>query len=669
VSDPVAVTDWALRLVEGDTLADKLWAPQVVDAPTAGARRSVRVPERPGRPAGLCLDDPRPRPPSPRARDLQRVDGRGRVLHGFANHELLALELMATMLLRFPDAPRGWRLGLVQTMRDEQRHLRLYLDRMAACGVEAGEVPVSSFFWDTLRDAPDPLAFTCAMGLGFEQANLDFACIWQGRFAAAGDAATAEVLAQVYADEVRHLRHGVRWYRELAGQDVAFGAWEAQLSFPMSAARARGPQRDREGRRRAGLSPAYIDALEVAGASRGRPPVVYQVRVGVEDEVAGRRPGRAARAVATDLQHLPLLISKVSDVVIAQPPSVSFLQGLRAAGLTPGRVVSAVGSVAAPVIEALQPWGWSPAATAELAPLTSRVQRGPKGYEPGWAALFAKTLAARWQPWATVAHTVDEARAAVCGDRFVVKAPLSAAGTRRLVDRFDPATVQRWIDQDGAVVVQPWFDRVVDLSVHGVVDDEVPQAEGVVRFATSSRGVFRGVWLGPWLHGLPGELHRFAHDEGRRPGHVEQQLRSAWSEVAVEAQRRGYRGPLGVDAMVVRRGGRLALCPVVEANPRWTMGRVGWLLRQRLATGARGWWRFHRVKALGDPVAWAADQAAAHPVTTKDGRLASGFVPTTEPAAARALITALHVDGAEGERGATSMGEARPGDERGATAR
>ena len=271
MSEPTTVAAWAESILVGERMADKLWAPPRLDDPRVAPW--TRLPDAPGRPEGLRFDDPRTRPPSPRRRDLDRADGRGRVLHGFANHELLALELMAGMLLRFVDAPAGWRLGLVQTMRDEQRHLQLYLDRMAACGVEVGEVPVSSFFWNTLRDAPDPLAFTAAMGLGFEQANLDFALAWQRAFAAAGDAETAGVLQEVYDDEVRHVRHGVRWFRELSGEpEVRFERWADQLRFPMSAARARGPTIDREGRRRAGLDAAYVERLAVTGASRGRPP-------------------------------------------------------------------------------------------------------------------------------------------------------------------------------------------------------------------------------------------------------------------------------------------------------------------------------------------------------------------------------------------------------------
>ena len=60
---------------------------------------------------------------------------RGRVLHFFANHELLALELMAVALLRFPDAPHSFRRGIIETMKEEQKHLNLYIESMNRLGV------------------------------------------------------------------------------------------------------------------------------------------------------------------------------------------------------------------------------------------------------------------------------------------------------------------------------------------------------------------------------------------------------------------------------------------------------------------------------------------------------------------------------------------------------
>ena len=60
---------------------------------------------------------------------LSTASGRGRLLHFFANHELLAMELMALTLLKFPFAEKNFRLGLARTIVEEQKHLRMYVSR------------------------------------------------------------------------------------------------------------------------------------------------------------------------------------------------------------------------------------------------------------------------------------------------------------------------------------------------------------------------------------------------------------------------------------------------------------------------------------------------------------------------------------------------------------
>ena len=81
------------------------------------------------------------------------------MLHFFANHELMAAELMALALLKFPDTPARFRRGVARTLRDEQEHLRLYMERMSASGVAFGRIPVSDFFWRAISPMPTPLDF------------------------------------------------------------------------------------------------------------------------------------------------------------------------------------------------------------------------------------------------------------------------------------------------------------------------------------------------------------------------------------------------------------------------------------------------------------------------------------------------------------------------------
>jgi uncharacterized ferritin-like protein (DUF455 family) len=249
--------DWALGLIEADTLDGKL-APPPVDLDLDDAE-PPRIVTAPARPPGLEITHHRKVtvPPIAGMRDPAQ---RARIVHALANHELQAIELFAWALLAFPDAPRAFRTGLVTILAEEQLHLGLYDGRLRALGTRFGALPVTGHFWNRLP-APTPLGFVCWMGMTFEQANLDFAGAYAEAARAAGDPETAHVLERVHADEIGHVRFAWVWLRRLAPDADPWDAWLAQLAPPLSAARARGATLDRDARRRAGLDDAFIDRL------------------------------------------------------------------------------------------------------------------------------------------------------------------------------------------------------------------------------------------------------------------------------------------------------------------------------------------------------------------------------------------------------------------------
>jgi hypothetical protein len=101
----------------------------------------------PARESALRFSQQRAASSFPALHTLESDKTRARVLHFFANHELLATELMALVILKFPDAPKAFRRGILRTLRDEQEHTRLYVRRLAELGVDFGEFPVNGYFW------------------------------------------------------------------------------------------------------------------------------------------------------------------------------------------------------------------------------------------------------------------------------------------------------------------------------------------------------------------------------------------------------------------------------------------------------------------------------------------------------------------------------------------
>ena len=99
---PMELREFAERVLFATTLEEKLQSPGVISDERPGS--ALGTPDAPGRPRGLNFKPTgTSRGEFPGTRHLEQADERGRLLHFFANHELLATELMALVLLKFPD--------------------------------------------------------------------------------------------------------------------------------------------------------------------------------------------------------------------------------------------------------------------------------------------------------------------------------------------------------------------------------------------------------------------------------------------------------------------------------------------------------------------------------------------------------------------------------------
>lgn len=268
-----SLREFCLALLQAPDLATKLAPPAAAagrDLPDDEPGPAV-VLRAPVRGAGLVMGAGAPSLPPPGA--LGEARARALCLARFAHHELMAAELFAWALLCWPDLPRPLRAGFASVLADEQRHCRLYLERLAAHGSRLEDHPLSDYFWKhvpAIAASPHgPRAFLCAMGLTLEQANLDFGVLYRDAFRAAGDDESADVLERVHADEIGHVRLAARWLLVLdTDAESDLEAYERAVPFPLSAARAKGRRFEAGARRRAGLSEEFIEHVRGARSSQ-----------------------------------------------------------------------------------------------------------------------------------------------------------------------------------------------------------------------------------------------------------------------------------------------------------------------------------------------------------------------------------------------------------------
>jgi uncharacterized ferritin-like protein (DUF455 family) len=719
--------DFAEQILFATTLEEKLQCPEAITDERPGP--SLVAPRMPGRPLELRFKESASgRGEFPGAHRLEDERDRGRLLHFFANHELLATELMALVLLRFPDAPAAFRRGVLQTLKDEQEHTRWYIERMGQCGIHFGDLPVSGYFWRAISGMENPMEYVAGLSLTFEQANLDFAQHFARGFAQAGDADTAALLEKIYRDEIGHVAYGLKWFRRW--KNPAESDWEAfcrQLKFPLSPTRAKGLCLNVEGRRAAGFDDQFIDELSVHSQSRGRTPNVFVFNPFAEPFIAqGSKftPGKHQAELACDLANLPQFLCRRDDVVLVpERPSTRFLSGIQHAGFalpefvvvsrsrapwwsrvdSPSVKANSPGAggnedepfraLAARKLGSLRPWAWGPDSAQLLAPLFPNAadqRRHPdQCFNEGMASLYSKAWSANFlrkvlghhheqklsvatEPWlcpeqgvGTAVNGVDAALNAI-GEirsrghhRIVIKQALGLAG-HNAIRLWEPQITEaqrRWmakaIEQGNELVIEPWLERVLDFSIQLEMTPPRLMVRGYTGLVNDAKGQFQANRAEPnYAIRCPAQVAALL----RGPRDISSRLHSLYGSIVAlledELRRVDYVGPLGIDAFVYRTAaGEHCLKPIVEINPRYTMGRLLIELMQRATPGTHGIFRLMNsalVRAAGfkDLASYAGALRERCPLRLEgepEPRMREGALCLNDPEKARSYLGVFQV--------------------------
>ena len=598
------VREVAERILFSSSLEDKLLlGPR--DAEDNCCGKAIKAPQFPERPEYLTVGDSGIRADFPGSNRIIDDKERGVMMHFLANHELLAAELMALVLLKFPEAPEDYRAGVYEAMREEQMHTQMYLRRMHDCGVSFGELPLNDYFWRVVSSMDTVMDFVVRMNLTFEQANLDYSKYYAEQFRVIGDTGTAVVLDKIYQDEINHVGHGLKWLRHWKKKDHSdWEAFSSSLHFPLSPSRAKGMVPfNSEGRLDAGFDKEFISQMKVSGQSRGRTPVVHWFNPNAElyslALVNGIefRANRFERAIEEDLEILMLAWSRKDDVALFRNvPSLGHLEKLQSMGLQLPEVLSRH-DMDDRKLGGLRPWAWSADASDFLKPYAKAISdRVPWQWRESIPETWlSKEIGVRLEERLGVRDVVGgfcrnlgEVMDVLRGNTILFKSAYGCSGKGHMIAKSFSKEVQVWAEKKiqlhGFIVAEPFLQRVEDFSVLYEIQNGKIECLGMTQLINDSRGQFRGIRLAPrFSKMLSPEVSEFLFKEADFISWYNERIPSAILKLLP-----GYSGPVGVDALVWRDDqGRLMLRHVVELNVRMTMGRVALELQKKL--NPNGW--------------------------------------------------------------------------------
>lgn len=258
-TDKISYYDFAKLVLLGENLEDKLISPTV----EWSEWKNFELPKLPGRAGKIAFSDEQIK--FPKSARLNETDKKAIALHSFANHELLAIEMMAAALLIYPHETEDdvrFKRGILTALKEEQKHLSLYIGRLNQLGYQFGDFPLNDFFWRQMDKLKTPSQYAAVMALTFEAANLDFAQHYAKLFREFGDIETAQILEIVLEDEIGHVAFGAHWMKKWREDKTLWQYYQDSLPWPLTPARSKGIGFDPKIHERAMSDSEFIQELK-----------------------------------------------------------------------------------------------------------------------------------------------------------------------------------------------------------------------------------------------------------------------------------------------------------------------------------------------------------------------------------------------------------------------
>ena len=529
--------------------------------------------------------------------DFANPYARGLALHFFANHELLALELMALCLLKFPQAPSKFRLGLGRIMREEQAHMRLYLGRMKELGVRFGEIPVNGFFWSLTNNINSPFDFIARMSMTFEQANLDYSLYYLEKFRTVGDLQSSAIMQQVLDDEIGHVAHGVQWFKKWQDPQKDFwSAYTEALQFPLTPAHGKGIYFYEEPRRRSGLTDEFINEMKIFNVSKTCPQRIFLFNPQVEMEWGDSNLflSDKIQRFSDDVGLLFGLLANHSDYFVGEKPDNEHLKMLTSLDFSLPEFLGADTFKARDRSDLeIVAWGKSPKMLNDSVDKTIF----KKSFLVPLARDFChkRTLEFKAEMVVNFQDVIEYAGRLIGYRGVVLKSMFGASGRGNIrlffaengdleISDGHSHWIKIQLHKHSCLVIEPFYDIVMNFSHVGFVE----KSNNVVsvkrqyfsRFKATLQGQYGGHYLGKKFFDLSTDVKRCLHQNLELLSPEILKNTAQWLSDA------GYIGPFGIDGFLYRDVyGEIGVMPMVDLNVRYTFGHVAAMLEKKIASG------------------------------------------------------------------------------------
>jgi hypothetical protein len=391
-------------------------------------------------------------------------------------------------------------------------------------------------------------------------------------------------------------------------------------------------------------------------------PDIYFFNPTCELAIANASPHYTAparlRKLEEDLAYLPVWLGREEDEVLVNGILDSqYMDRMRALGFKLATPVGLAAAFANPKWLGqpkgrLIPWGWSPAVSQLFQPVWPMFANSFGEYKvAGWQP-FHKQLYSRltgiamlksiltisgypWFPDLSAIPVACDSLAAIFGevekyDKSVVKTPWSSSGRGLLLfpnidSRMkNEEVLSGMLKQQGFVTVEPWHQKLMDLSYQFQSEGGKIHYRGRTIFETDQKGRYQR----NFLRDSPASTAEINNFLAERNDEVISLLSKALAESDYVKFHEGW---IGVDALIYQSAeGSLRFHPLVEINGRLTMGAIALKIRSYLADESTGFMQIF-YSGSSNFLDFCQRKEVEKPLIMKNHKIVSGFLPLTPP--------------------------------------